>query len=42
LVYVKKIIDMHGGSISVSSEVNKGTTFSIALPIKNMNKFKLI
>jgi len=40
LVYVKRIVDMHGGSLSVSSEVNKGTTFSIALPIKNMNKFK--
>ncbi|MDR0207504.1 MAG: HAMP domain-containing histidine kinase [Bacteroidales bacterium] len=34
LVYVKKIIDLHGGTINVSSEVNKGTTFSIALPIK--------
>ena len=34
LVYVKKIIELHGGSITVTSELNKGTTFSIALPLK--------
>lgn len=34
LVYVKKIVELHGGSVSVMSEIDKGTTFYIALPIK--------
>jgi two-component system phosphate regulon sensor histidine kinase PhoR len=34
LVYVKKIVELHGGSISVVSEPEKGTTFCIALPLK--------
>ncbi|NIN00895.1 MAG: GHKL domain-containing protein [candidate division Zixibacteria bacterium] len=29
----KKIIDNHGGTISVESELNKGTTFRIKLPL---------
>jgi len=33
LSIVKKIIDMHGGEITVVSEVQKGTTFTITLPI---------
>ncbi|KWW13043.1 hypothetical protein AS888_08890 [Peribacillus simplex] len=33
LSIVKKIIDMHDGSISVKSELEKGTTFTILLPI---------
>ncbi|MCL2313099.1 MAG: HAMP domain-containing histidine kinase [Firmicutes bacterium] len=36
LVYVKKIIELHGGSISVRSELDKGTTFCIALPLKKI------
>ncbi len=32
LVFVKQIIDLHKGFISVESEVNKGTTFIIKLP----------
>jgi signal transduction histidine kinase len=35
LAYVKKIIDDHGGQISVESEVNVGTKFEIYLPLKN-------
>ncbi len=31
----KKIIDDHGGNIIVTSEPNKGTTFTINLPCKN-------
>ena len=31
---VKDVIDMHGGSISVESEPDKGTTFDIRLPIE--------
>jgi len=34
LVYVKKIVELHGGSITVVSEIGKGTTFCIALPLK--------
>ena len=34
LFYVKKIIEQHGGTIKVESEINKGTAFMIQLPIK--------
>jgi two-component system phosphate regulon sensor histidine kinase PhoR len=34
LSYVKKIVDLHQGKISVQSKVDKGTTISIYLPIK--------
>lgn len=34
LSFVKKVIDLHEGGILVQSEVNKGSTFSILLPIK--------
>ncbi len=33
LAITKKIIDAHNGSITFSSTVNKGTTFSIELPV---------
>lgn len=32
---VKKIIDKHEGSITFESEINKGTTFRIELPLSN-------
>ena len=32
--YAKKIIDQHGGTISLSSQLGKGTTISIALPLR--------
>jgi two-component system phosphate regulon sensor histidine kinase PhoR len=36
LAYVKKIIDQHKGTITVESEINKGTKFIIKIPtIKN-------
>lgn len=35
LAIVKSIINAHGGSITVNSELNKGTTFVINLPIEN-------
>lgn len=33
LALVKKLVDLHGGQISVASEVGIGTTFTIALPM---------
>ncbi len=32
LAYVKKIVDLHNGSITVQSEVGKGSSFIISLP----------
>ena len=34
LSYVKKIIDLHGGMISVNSDLDKGTTFNITFNVK--------
>ena len=34
LAVIWGIIDNHNGSIKVDSEVNKGTTFTIRLPMK--------
>ena len=33
LAIVKKLVEMHGGKIEVESEVNRGTTFTISLPL---------
>lgn len=33
LTLAKRIVDLHGGDISVSSKEGKGTTFSVTLPI---------
>lgn len=35
LSYVKKIVEEHQGSITLKSELNKGTEFEICLPLKN-------
>lgn len=36
LSYVKRIIDEHKGTISVKSEIDSGTEFSINLPLSNL------
>jgi signal transduction histidine kinase len=33
LSYAKKIVDMHHGTINVSSELGKGSTFTVILPV---------
>lgn len=37
LAIVKKAIDMHGGSIKVDTELGKGTTFNIEMPLDYEN-----
>lgn len=39
LAYVKKIIELHGGNISIESELNVGTKFDIFLPLKNKKEW---
>lgn len=36
LSIVKQFVDLHGGTISVESKVNKGTTFTVILPIRDI------
>jgi two-component system, OmpR family, phosphate regulon sensor histidine kinase PhoR len=38
LTYVKSIIEKHGGSIIVESELNKGSKFTIVLPVEDTTK----
>lgn len=35
LNYVKYMVEAHGGKISVNSKVNKGSEFTVTIPIKN-------
>ena len=34
LAIVKNIVESHGGTITINSEVNKGSKFTISLPLK--------
>lgn len=38
--YAKKIIEQHGGAISVASQIGEGTKLSIALPLERTNERK--
>lgn len=38
LSYVKAIVDAHGGTIDVKSELGKGSTFTVMLPFKAKSK----
>lgn len=38
LVIVKEAVELHGGSIAVESEVDRGTTFTVKLPILTAQK----
>jgi signal transduction histidine kinase len=40
LAYVKKIVEDHGGTITVESELNTGTKFEIFLPFKHTKEWK--
>jgi len=36
LAIVKSIVDSHGGEVSVTSALGKGTTFTVALPLQRV------
>ena len=38
LAIAKKLVEMHGGKIEVESKVNKGTTFTVSLPLTTETK----
>jgi signal transduction histidine kinase len=41
MTIIKSLIELHEGSIDVSSEEGKGTTFSVTIPLKNDQKEKV-
>ncbi len=41
LTLTKRLVELHGGSIGVTSEVGKGSTFVFAIPVKAEGKYAL-
>ena len=37
LAIVKKCVDLHSGKVTVKSEVGRGTTFTVMLPLTQLN-----
>jgi signal transduction histidine kinase len=37
LYWAKKVVDLHGGTISLASELDKGSTFTVSLPLQTKN-----
>lgn len=42
LSIVKSFVDLHGGTISVDSKINKGSTFKVSIPIKIIEEFNTV
>jgi signal transduction histidine kinase len=40
LSYVKGVLEMHGGTVDVDSEIKKGSTFTIHIPIEHEKENK--
>lgn len=42
LSLIKSLVELHGGKISVESQVNKGSTFKVVLPAKTIKSHEII
>jgi signal transduction histidine kinase len=42
LSLVKAVVEAHGGTVQVSSEMGRGTTFSVSLPVNAMAPFTVV
>jgi len=42
LALVRRLAEMHGGSVSVTSEINKGSQFTVSLPWRESSDLKMI